>query len=605
MSVAGVKPSLAEEFREDALLQALETDIGVGSGYDTLDPTTDPPCAPTVHAIKLLRSSLFKKWQATSPKAEDKALLTFLEANYLAGQWEVPTAWSGLSSDKHARMFNRLKRELDVFLHDGAELLVNSYSDILSEGYTGPGSSIGASGQSFYAKFGSSLLTATSVDLYYMYRAYASLNPSWDDAESVRESQCGCVSVVDASVVSFAPKNVDTARLICTEPSLNMYYQLGLKTILEARMAKLWGVHMDDQPEINRELARRGSLDGSLATLDLSSASDLISYNLCRAVMPEWFIAILDKLRCRTVEVRDYGLRVDLGMLSTMGNGFTFPVMTMLLSCVIRAVYHELGVPIQDTRRFSALHGRSVNVPGNWAVFGDDLIVRSDVYDEVVAFLHALGLKVNEAKSFNSGPFRESCGHDYHRGLNIRGVYLKWMTSPQDLAVAINLFNEWTQRVGIPLRSTVAYLFRLFDRIGQPVRYVPYADPQDAGIRVPFAIARSRMSIRRPGRRWLYKVCYKAYRARPLQVRIEEGVVHTPRGHKRLIYNASSALLSFLRGEVRDGRISIRQTENGSLYRTQWRVTPNWDYMPPSYWVNPRSDWPRFDSAVHENLSEV
>jgi hypothetical protein len=68
-----------------------------------------------------------------------------------------------------------------------------------------------------------------------------------------------------------------------------MYAQLGLKVILDKRMKEVWGVDMEDQPEMNRFLAKLGSRDGAFGTLDLSSASDRISVSLCREVLPEWF----------------------------------------------------------------------------------------------------------------------------------------------------------------------------------------------------------------------------------------------------------------------------------------------------------------------------
>jgi hypothetical protein len=134
-------------------------------------------------------------------------------------------------------------------------------------------------------------------------------------------------------------------------------------------------------------------------------------------------------------------------MISTMGNGFTFPLMTTILSSAVRAVYREMGILIKDN---PLAWNHDAVVPGNWAVFGDDIIVCREAYDMLVTFLHELGFRVNLTKSFNSGLFRESCGHDYLGGHDVRGVYLKRMTSRQDIAVAVNLLNDWSFRTSIP-----------------------------------------------------------------------------------------------------------------------------------------------------------
>ena len=591
-------------FSHDALVGYVSSDLARAGWVN--DPTVpcDEPSAHVQFAGNVLLKTLFKKWESNTEQAESRALLTFLEANNLSRRWTRSSEFD--FSGTLGEFWGNLKWELDKFLHPEGLPLVTSYNDLWENGYTGPGASLGASGTSRYAKLGSSLLTATSEDLYISYLRYVSSNPLDRDAESIRLNQFGTVNVVDESNVSFAPKNADTARLICTEPSLNMYAQLGLKVILDKRMKQVWNVDMEDQQEINRFLAKLGSRDGAFATLDLSSASDRISVGLCREVLPEWFFNLLMDLRCPTSNVKDYGLSVELGMMSTMGNGFTFPVMTIILSCAIRAAYKTLGIPIQDTRRVTdrrevLINGtcNSYNVHANWSVFGDDIIVRSDAYDFVVSALAQMGLDVNTSKSFSKGPFRESCGHDYFHGLNVRGVYLKRLTSLQDLAIAVNLFVQWSAQTGISLAEGCGYLLSLFR--ANEVHYVPYASPLESGIRVPRASIPSFVRTTRKGKDWRYKICFKAWTVVPVKVKFGDGVVLTPSGYRRLIFNGPALLRSFLLGEYRDGAINIRQNIV-SVYRTQWHVTHNWDYVPPSFWFNRQDDWRRFVDAVDQNL---
>jgi hypothetical protein len=587
-----------------ALISAIMQDVQPFMEIDTLCDRNNPEAAmPSVASAALVRS-LFKKWHGegkTTVEQDNRALLTFLEANYLS------ETWSFHARDDRDKLFLEIVRtEIDRFLHVGPNLLIDSFSAMLEEGDVGPGSSVGSRGESFYAKLCASPLTTTSLPLYEMYRAYVSMFPNFEDAESVRSSKYGNVTIVDGSKVSFAFKNVETARLICVEPTLNMFMQLGLKNLLERRLSDLWGIDVSDQPDMNRLLARLGSLSGDFATLDLKSASDLVSVSLCRALLPEWFFETLMELRSGKINVNDYGLQRELGMISTMGNGFTFPLMTMILAAIVRATYKINGIAIKANRRSKVLseprdwaydsksfRDPLFSTPGNWGVFGDDIIVVREAYDDLCSFLGLLGFQVNVEKSFNTGPFRESCGHDYYRGTNIRAVYLKRLSTRQDLIVAVNQMNGWTARTGVPLRTAVQYIMRF---LPEPY-YVPWADPEDAGIRVPSSFFRGKLKGQR--------IFYKAYVKSNKKYRIsQDGTVVPPRGSKKWITNGSGYLLALLRGELRNGQITTRQNSRG-LYRTRWCVTPWWDYIPTSVWVNSRTDWQTFEGSVAQNLGDL
>jgi hypothetical protein len=587
-----------------ALMSELMQDVQPFMENDTLCDRNNPEASVQSVAAAALVKSLFKKWHGegnTTVEQDNAALLTFLEANYLSETWSFRAA-----SERDQTFLEIVRSEIDRFLHVGPNLLIDSFSAILSEGDVGPGSSVGSRGESFYAKLCASPLTTTSLPLYEMYRAYVSMFPNFEDAESVRSSKYGSVTIVDGSRVSFAFKNVETARLICVEPTLNMFMQLGLKNLLEMRLLELWGIDVSDQPDMNRLLARLGSLSGDYATIDLKSASDLISVNLCRLVFPSWFFETLMELRSASINVDEYGLKRELGMISTMGNGFTFPLMTVILAAIVRASYKLNDIVIKANRTAKvrceprdwlypsgSFKDPLRSKPGNWGVFGDDIIVVREAYDDVCYFLGLLGLQVNVEKSFNTGPFRESCGHDYFRGTNIRAVYLKRLSTRQDLTVAVNQMNGWSARTGIPLRNAVQYIMKF---LPEPY-YVPWADPDDSGIRVPSEYFRGRLKGQR--------IFYKAYVKVNKRYRISsDGSIIPPRGSKKWITNGSGYLLALLRGELRNGQITTRQNSRG-LYRTRWCVTPWWDYVPTSVWVNSHTDWQLFKGAVAQNLGDL
>jgi len=101
---------------------------------------------------------------------------------------------------------------------------------------------------------------------------------------------------VDIGKLSFVPKNATTMRSVMTEPTLNGLVQGGFGRYITKRLRRV-GQDTRDQTR-NRRLAKLGSETGALATLDLSRASDSISYELVAALLPyEWFAALA---LCRT-----------------------------------------------------------------------------------------------------------------------------------------------------------------------------------------------------------------------------------------------------------------------------------------------------------------
>lgn len=154
------------------------------------------------------------------------------------------------------------------------------------------------------------------------------------------------------------------------------------------------------------ELARMGSLDGSIATIDLSSASDTVARELVRLILPTDWLLLLESLRAPITYVDDRP--VFLEKFSSMGNGFTFELETI----IFRTLIATLGIP--------------------GMVFGDDIIVPSEHYKMVFDALSYFGFIPNMKKTFGEGPFRESCGGDYYQGEAVRPFYLEEIpTSPQ------------------------------------------------------------------------------------------------------------------------------------------------------------------------------
>jgi len=213
------------------------------------------------------------------------------------------------------------------------------------------------------------------------------------------------MDLVPGNKVAFVPKTAVTDRTIAIEPLLNVYAQLGIGRMLRRRLLRRASLDLDLQ-EPNQELARQGSIDGSLATVDLSSASDTVARELVRFLVPDSWYEVMDITRSKVGYLDGKWLRYE--KFSSMGNGFTFELETLIfLSLALSCVRH---LELDET---------------NVRVYGDDIIVPVDAYDLLVDVLTFCGFSCNEKKSFKSGPFRESCGKDWFNGYDVRPFFQK------------------------------------------------------------------------------------------------------------------------------------------------------------------------------------
>jgi len=233
------------------------------------------------------------------------------------------------------------------------------------------------------------------------------------------------------SEVLFVPKDSRGPRVICREPYSKLIFQLGFFDLLTDCLEKdtQHRINFASQ-EINRRLAHQSSIDRSYATLDLSDASDMVSYHIVRRLFR--FVPFYKILRFRTDLARlPSGRTRKLKKLAGMGSGFTFPTMALII---------HLAICTQISRRF--------NVDYRFAsskvyVYGDDIIVPKGWYAEAVKALTLVGLKVNLNKSFTNSFFRESCGGDYFYGNDVTPVRCKLAgTSVRISKLDMSFFDE-------------------------------------------------------------------------------------------------------------------------------------------------------------------
>lgn len=280
----------------------------------------------------------------------------------------------------------------------------------------GPGASIGVNGQAtnLNRKIGSDWTVSPGAFDY----GYAAVVHDWNliramsgepgiqnlDPSVLRrnfESKC---TVVRHNKIAFASKTTKTDRVIAVEPLINGFLQKGLDQLMRLRLKRI-GLDLSDQ-SINSEGARLGSLvddELSFVTIDLSSASDSISIGLCRALLPPDWFDIMNSIRSVGYSYHDDVVRYE--KFCSMGNGFCFPLETLLFA--------------------AAAHASGCKSPGyDFVVYGDDIVVRKRNAQKLLELLEIMGFEVNKEKTFLQGPFRESCGRDWFEGEDVRPFVL-------------------------------------------------------------------------------------------------------------------------------------------------------------------------------------
>jgi hypothetical protein len=223
--------------------------------------------------------------------------------------------------------------------------------------------------------------------------------------------------------VIAVPKTLKSPRVIAIEPAAMQYMQQGLyRSFLDVFREDGFLSHIigfDDQTP-NQRLAMEGSLSGELATLDLSEASDRVSYQHVRAMLentPDLLQAV-DSCRSRKADVPGHGI-IRLSKYASMGSALCFPMEALVFTTLIfLGIQRESKTPLSRSKLIKLYRERV-------RVFGDDLIVPKEFVLSVVDELYLFGYKVNIGKSFWTGRFRESCGKEYFDGNDVSIVRVR------------------------------------------------------------------------------------------------------------------------------------------------------------------------------------
>jgi len=209
-----------------------------------------------------------------------------------------------------------------------------------------------------------------------------------------------------ASRMIFVPKTWKKLRGISAEPAGLQYFQQAvLSSIVKAiQSCSLRSVIDLSDQQTSRKMAKKGSRDGTLATIDLSSASDSVTTQIVKDVfgtskLCRWLLATRS-----THTVLDGSVRIS--KFAPMGSACCFPVQCLLFAGIILA---------SASKHYGY---RAVNL-ADFRVFGDDIICPSSMSAGIMSDLALMGFTVNPDKSYWEGDYRESCGMDAWRGFDV------------------------------------------------------------------------------------------------------------------------------------------------------------------------------------------
>lgn len=282
--------------------------------------------------------------------------------------------------------------------------------------------------------------------------------------------------------VIAVPKTVRTPRIIAIEPAYTLFAQKALQEAMYESLERdqLVSRHVTlRNQETNKSLAREGSLDGSLSTIDLSEASDRVSNQLVRTLFSRYryLSRYLDSTRTRRADVQGFGVQ-RLSKYASMGSALCFPVETMIFLAI--SIASQFGESAgNEVRNSTPSRNRTLINRGRFrvSVYGDDIIVPTETAPRAMALLEAFGFKVNSKKSFTNqivdesgvplGTFRESCGGDYFRGIDITPVRLREkVPTSLNSATEIESFVSFRNHVyDMGLFRTVKYCDKILLRL--------------------------------------------------------------------------------------------------------------------------------------------
>jgi len=272
----------------------------------------------------------------------------------------------------------------------------------------------------------------------------------------------------------FVPKTFTKLRTISMEPATLQYLQQGVMFELYQFIADhpYLGVRikLSDQCQ-NQYLAQDGSKRHNYGTIDLSHASDSVSWYLVKRMfssVPRLYRWLIGTRSHSTI--LPSGERLLLNKYAPMGSALCFPIQCIIFAAVVE---HALDNVTKLNR----------NQHDFYSVYGDDIVLPTAIYDESVRILQAIGFTVNTSKSYNEGEYRESCGKEYYAGVDISPIYYRIpfyrnRVSPAAYGSLCSCANNaWLHNLPLYRRFTIEKVLSCGRRPGPYFSRTPHTSP--------------------------------------------------------------------------------------------------------------------------------
>ncbi len=387
--------------------------------------------------VRLMRTLLFafKKYQM---ECSPTATLAVVKEFYDVEQALPPPSqeWDGsgddLSASRSRSLLDRLEPADGLFqerkplgddawlltvtqsLGDRVSSMLGEYSPIRARFRHGPG----AVSDLRVGRDYKYLFPAWSPRLQYVFPASEFAFANLSSAVNASDFESGDIPLVEgASVLIAVPKTQKGPRLIAKEPTCHQWCQQSVREYLsESIKHSAVGASIDfRRQDLSAELVLTASVDKSLATVDLTAASDRLSCWLVERLfranhsLLSAFIASRTRFIINDMDKKSPKLH-KLRKFASMGSALTFPVQSLsfYILCVAAGVV-ATGSHIGKWKKLA----RQVRV------YGDDLIVPVLWMPVLERLFELLYLRINRSKTFSAGNFRESCGTDAYAGVNV------------------------------------------------------------------------------------------------------------------------------------------------------------------------------------------
>lgn len=278
------------------------------------------------------------------------------------------------------------------------------------------------------------------------------------------------------------PKAWDKLRPITPDTTIGSYYSSGLGRVLQDRLKDIrlsekglrgtqskYRLDIRKLQEKHKRYAKDASVDLRYVTADLSEASNSFGADLINMLVPRKWYNVLKFGRVTHTMVGDK-LVLQTSFMA-MGIGFTFTLQTLLFWALLKAI-----------QILTETHGRI-------SVYGDDLIYPKGMHKVVEKLFPEMRLLLNADKTFCEHAFRESCGGDFYRGVDVRpcqpeGIGAMLYKAPF-LSQVYKLLNTLNSRWDLDaLPKTKDFLFAQIVALGEPIFQVPMDMPETSGFKV-------------------------------------------------------------------------------------------------------------------------